>query len=47
MMSDADVIDVGSLAPDFTLTSASGEQISLSSYRGEHHVVLFFMREFI
>ena len=33
-------------APAFTLTSASGEPVSLETYRGESHVVLVFFRGF-
>src|SRR5260370_41139728 len=36
---------VGSMAPDFTLTGSNG-QISLSDYHGKQNVVLYFMREF-
>lgn len=32
----------GQVAPDFTLPSASGEQVKLSSYRGKKAVVLYF-----
>jgi hypothetical protein len=33
----------GDLAPDFTLSDATGEnQVSLSQFRGERPVVLFF-----
>jgi len=35
-------IDVGSPAPEFTLRSQSGEQVSLSSFKGKKSVVLFF-----
>ena len=35
----AEVLDV---APDFTLTSGDNEQITLSQYRGEKHMVLSF-----
>ncbi len=34
------------LAPPFTLTSASGEQVSLETYRSESNVVLVFFRGF-
>ena len=34
------------LAPAFTLTSASGEQVSLETYRSESNVVLVFFRGF-
>ncbi len=33
---------LGQPAPDFTLPSTSGEAVTLSSYRGHHHVVLVF-----
>ena len=36
-------LDVGSVAPDFTLKSQHGEDISLSSYRGHQNVVLVFI----
>ncbi len=35
-------IKVGDVAPDFTLVSGSGENVSLSSYRGKKNVVLYF-----
>ncbi len=35
-------IGVGDVAPDFTLPSATGEMVSLSSFRGKSEVVLFF-----
>jgi peroxiredoxin len=35
-------VDVGSAAPDFTLKSQHGEDITLSSFRGEKNVVLVF-----
>ncbi|MFW6171213.1 MAG: peroxiredoxin [Planctomycetota bacterium] len=35
-------IEVGSSAPDLTLSTHTGEQISLSDYRGEKTVVVFF-----
>jgi len=35
-------IEVGQEAPDFTLPSNTGEQITLSSYRGKQNVVLAF-----
>ena len=34
--------EVGDVAPDFTLPSVSEGDITLSSYRGEKHVVLSF-----
>jgi peroxiredoxin Q/BCP len=33
---------VGSEAPDFSLPSNKGETVTLSSFRGKKHVVLFF-----
>ena len=38
--------DVGDTAYDFNLPSASGEDHSLASYRGESNVVLVFYRAF-
>ena len=35
-------IDVGDPAPDLTLSTQSGEQITLADYRGEKAVVVFF-----
>ena len=35
-------IGVGDVAPDFTLPSATGEMVNLSSFRGKSEVVLFF-----
>jgi cytochrome oxidase Cu insertion factor (SCO1/SenC/PrrC family) len=37
-------VKVGDVAPDFTLESHEGKQISLSDYRGKKHVVLIFYR---
>jgi peroxiredoxin len=36
-------IDVGSAAPDFTLKSQHGEDITLSSFRGDKNVVIVFI----
>lgn len=33
---------VGSLAPDFTLRSTTGQEITLSSFRGSQHVLIAF-----
>ena len=35
-------LDVGSVAPDFTLKSQHGEDITLSSFRGRNVVLVFF-----
>jgi len=32
--------EVGDMAPDFTLRSHTGDDVTLSQYRGEKHVVL-------
>ncbi len=36
-------LDVGSVAPDFTLKSQHGEDITLSSFRGDKNVLLVFI----
>lgn len=36
-------VKVGDVAPDFTLPSVSGEEITLSHYRGKKHVVISFV----
>src|SRR3989338_295923 len=33
---------IGTAAPDFTLPSTTGEEISLSDYRGKNNVLLYF-----
>jgi len=39
-------LEVGEKAPDFTLPSTTGEQISLSQFRGKQHVLLeFYVRD--
>jgi peroxiredoxin Q/BCP len=40
-------VPLGAEAPDFSLPAVSGDQISLSDYRGEKHVVLVFLRGFM
>jgi len=35
-------VEVGDIAPDFTLESPAGEKISLSGFRGKRSVVLYF-----
>jgi len=36
-------VKVGDVAPDFTLPSVSGEEVTLSQYRGKKHVVISFV----
>jgi thioredoxin-dependent peroxiredoxin len=36
------MLQVGDLAPDFTLADASGQSVTLSSFRGQKAVVLYF-----
>jgi AhpC/TSA family len=39
-------LEVGEKAPDFTLPSTMGEQISLSQFHGKQHVLLeFYVRD--
>lgn len=35
-------VEVGQLAPDFSLTSTSGEKVSLSQFKGKKHVLIQF-----
>lgn len=35
-------LQLGASAPDFTLASTSGDRVTLSSYRGQRHVLLAF-----
>jgi thioredoxin-dependent peroxiredoxin len=37
---------VGDPAPDFRLPAGNGREIALSDYRGQAHVVLFFVRAY-
>ncbi len=42
---DSETVPVGAPAPDFTLTSIGGDEVSLSGLRGRP-VVLVFLRGF-
>ena len=35
-------VEVGQPAPDFSLTSTSGEKVSLSQFKGKKHVLIQF-----
>lgn len=41
---DLDRVQVGDVAPDFSLVSLAGPVVTLSSFRGERNVVLVFYR---
>ena len=41
-MSDAHPVQAGDPAPDFTLPASTGENVSLSDFRGKQAVVLYF-----
>ena len=41
---DLERVAIGDLAPDFTLASLAGPNVTLSDYRGEKDVVLVFYR---
>ncbi|WP_343218977.1 redoxin domain-containing protein [Candidatus Palauibacter scopulicola] len=41
---DLERVLAGGPAPDFTALSSAGEPITLSDYRGERNVILFFYR---
>lgn len=43
---DSDTVPVGAPAPDFTLTSIDGREVTLSGLRGKP-VVLVFLRGFM
>lgn len=46
MATETELVQVGSVAPDFSLESSTDTLVSLSSYRDRQNVVLYFMREF-
>jgi len=41
---DLERVSAGAPAPDFTAASLAGDPVTLSSFRGERNVVLFFYR---
>lgn len=41
---DLERVQVGDVAPDFTLASLAGPPVTLSDFRGEKNVVLVFYR---
>lgn len=41
---DLDRVKVGNAAPDFTLESLDGRDLTLSDYRGKKNVILVFYR---
>jgi len=43
---DSETVPLGSAAPDFTLTSIDGREVSLSSLRGKP-IVMVFLRGFM
>lgn len=40
-------VKISTAAPDFTLDDVKGQQVSLSDFRGDKHVVLVFNRGFM
>jgi len=46
MSDDTAEIEVGSVAPNFSLEANDGKVVQLVGYRERKHVVLYFMREF-
>ena len=40
-------IEVGAIAPDFTLQANTGDTMRLSDFRSSKHILLYFMREFM
>lgn len=42
----AELLETGSLAPDFKLMASTGREIGLADYKGKAHIVLFFVREY-
>lgn len=47
MVQVATALEVGERAPDFTLPSTMGGEVSLSQFQGKHHVLLeFYLSDF-
>ncbi len=42
----AQAVEVGEMAPDFSLPGSDGETYSLSELRGQHVVIAFFPKAF-
>ena len=38
------MLEIGQMAPDFTLTSDEGQEVSLSDLRGQHVILFFYPR---
>lgn len=46
-MADNPELSIGFQAPNFTLASSTGTNISLSDFHSKSNVYLFFIREYI
>ena len=40
------VVRIGDPAPEFVLTSSTGDEVMLAGYRGRANVAILFVREF-
>lgn len=40
-------VELNALAPDFALTDYEGNEVSLSQFKGQQHVLLVFNRGFL
>jgi peroxiredoxin Q/BCP len=45
MSGGIDMVDVGQVAPDFTLPASNGKEVSLSDFRGKQVVLYFYPRD--
>ena len=43
--SEGKMLEVGTMAPDFTLLNQNGEEISLSQYRGQKIILYFYPKD--